>query len=157
MFLDITSMGGAMTPNPPSALEAMMTPDERIAAEADAARWRYGFFIVLVGLLVVLLGFTVSVLNSGEVATLFAGVCGVVGTIIGAYFGVQAGQAGKDRAEAELRRVNDLAIRMAAYVDPAYIDQVLGPRRDGRVFAANAPVAPPATTGSDPGTTSARA
>jgi hypothetical protein len=89
----------------------------------------------------VLVGFTVSVLNSGEVATLFAGVCGVVGTIIGAYFGVQAGQAGKDRAEAELRRVNDMAIRMAAYVDPALIDQALGPRRDRRPAPAYAPVA----------------
>ncbi|MEV5407687.1 hypothetical protein AB0K60_02455 [Thermopolyspora sp. NPDC052614] len=134
-----------MTANPPSALESMMTPDERTAAEADAARWRYGFFIVLAGLVVVLVGFTVSVLNSGEVATMFAGVCGVVGTIIGAYFGVQAGQAGKDRAEAELRRVNDMAIRMAAYIDRAQIDQALGPRRDRRP-AVTYPPAPAPTT-----------
>jgi type IV secretory pathway TrbF-like protein len=115
--------------DPPPALEALMTPDERTAAEADAARWRFGFYVVLAGLLVVLIGFVVAVFQSGEVATLFAGVCGVVGTIIGAYFGIQAGQAGKDRAEAELRRVNDMAIRMAGYADPALIDRVLGPRR----------------------------
>jgi hypothetical protein len=106
-----------------------MSPDDRMAAEADAARMRYGFYVVITGLVVVLIGFAAAVIQSGEVATLFAGVCGVVGTVIGAYFGVQAGQAGKDRAEAELRRVNDMAIRMAGYAGPGMVDRVLGPRR----------------------------
>lgn len=117
------------SPATPSALEAMMTPDERIAAQADANRWKYGFFVVLTGLVVLLVGFTAAIMNSGEVATLFAGVCGVVGTIIGAYFGISAGQAGKAQVEAELRRVNDLALRMAPYINPDKVDDVLGPRR----------------------------
>jgi hypothetical protein len=71
----------------------------------------------------------VAILNSGEVATLFAGVCGVVGTVVGAYIGIGAGQAGKAQVEAELRRVNDLALRMATYVNPDRVNEVMGPRR----------------------------
>lgn len=103
-----------------------MVADERTAAESDAARWRYGFYVVLAGLGVILAGFAVAVLRTGDAGTLFAGLSGVVGTMIGAYFGVQAGQSGKDRAEAELRRVNDRATRMAAYVGPQNIDQIMG-------------------------------
>lgn len=117
------------SPATPPALEAMMTPDERIAAQADANRWKYGFFVVLTGLVVLLIGFAVAIMNSGEVATLFAGVCGVVGTIVGAFFGISAGQAGKAQVEAELRRVSDLALRMAPYIHPDRVDDVLGPRR----------------------------
>jgi hypothetical protein len=117
----------------PPALEAMMSPDDLTAAQADAARWRYGFFVVLTGLGVVLVAFAAAVFASGEFATLFAGVCGVVGTIIGAYFGIQAGQSGKSRVELELRRAHEMAVRLAAHVGvekaPRVIDDVLGPRR----------------------------
>ncbi|GAA0976408.1 hypothetical protein GCM10009555_035880 [Acrocarpospora macrocephala] len=117
----------------PADLDAMMVPDDMTEAQSDAARWRYGFYVVLTGLVVILVGFAVAVLRTGEAGTLFAGMAGVVGTIIGAYFGVQAGQSGKDRAEAELRRANDRATRMAAYVGPQNIDHIMGPvRRPGR-------------------------
>lgn len=110
----------------PADLDAMMVADYRVAAEADAARWRYGFLVVLAGLVVILVGFAVAVITTGDAGMLFAGLSGVVGTMIGAYFGVQAGQSGKDKAEAELRRANDRATRMAAYVGPQNIDHVMG-------------------------------
>lgn len=116
----------------PLALAAMMTEDETIAAKAEAARWRYGFYVVLLGLIAILIGFVVVVLRGGESAAPFAGLVGVSGAIIGAYFGVQVGQSGKDRVEAELRRTNEMAIRLAAKVHAHDADAVLNaltPRR----------------------------
>ena len=87
----------------------MMTADDFTAAQADAARWRYGFYVVVTGIVAILVAFGARLFASGERAA-FAGVAGVVGTIIGAYFGVQAGQSGKARVEAELA----MTIRLAA-------------------------------------------
>ncbi|MGV9306721.1 hypothetical protein [Nonomuraea sp. NPDC003727] len=122
-----------MATDKPAALEALMTPDDLTAAQADAARWRYGFFVVLTGIIVILVAFGAAVFATKEFATMFAGVCGVIGTIIGAYFGIQAGQSGKARVEMELHRAHELAVRLAAYVGtenaPRVIDDVLGSRR----------------------------
>ncbi|MFF5109358.1 hypothetical protein [Streptosporangium sp. NPDC000509] len=123
----------AETTEIPTALAAMMTEDEAVAAQAEAARWRYGFYVVIVGLLVILIGFVVIALRAGDTAAPFAGLVGVSGAIIGAYFGVQVGQSGKDRVEAELRRTNEMAIRLAAKIHAhdadAVINTTMGPRR----------------------------
>ncbi|WP_239513699.1 hypothetical protein [Streptosporangium sp. 'caverna'] len=117
----------------PTALAAMMTEDEAVAAQAEAARWRYGFFVVVTGLVVILIGFVVIALRSNDTSAAFAGLVGVSGAIIGAYFGVQVGQSGKDRVESELRRTNEIAIRLAAKIHAhdadAVINSTMGPRR----------------------------
>ncbi|GAA4954717.1 hypothetical protein HD597_001437 [Nonomuraea thailandensis] len=116
-----------------SPLDALMRQDELTAAQADATRWRYGFLVVVAGIVALLIAFGAAVFASGEFAALFAGVAGVIGTIIGAYFGVQAGQSGKARVEAELARTQEMVVRLAAYVGPTnaprVIDEVLGRRR----------------------------
>ncbi|MEV8632452.1 hypothetical protein AB0395_12420 [Streptosporangium sp. NPDC051023] len=117
----------------PAALAAMMTEDEAVAAKAEAARWRYGFYVVVTGLIVILGAFVVIAFRDGDTAAPFAGLVGVSGAIIGAYFGVQVGQSGKDRVEAELRRTSEMAIRLAAKVHAhdadAVIGSTMGPRR----------------------------
>ena len=122
-----------MVTDKPPTLDAMLQPDDVTAAQADAARWRYGFLVVLTGIVATLIAFGAAVYATGESAALFAGVAGVIGTIIGAYFGVQAGQSGKARVEAELGRTQELVVRLAAYVGtenaPRVIDEVLGKRR----------------------------
>ncbi|MGW0806471.1 hypothetical protein [Nonomuraea sp. NPDC002799] len=125
-----------VTDKPPAsapALDAMMTQDDLTAAQADATRWRYGFLVVVTGIGAILIAFAAAVFATQEFAALFAGVAGVVGTIIGAYFGVQAGQSGKARVEAELARSQEMVVRLAAYVGtqnaPRVIDEVLGRRR----------------------------
>ncbi|GAA2785763.1 hypothetical protein [Nonomuraea dietziae] len=72
--------------------------------------------MVLTGIIVILVAFGAAVFATKEFATMFAGVCGVIGTIIGAYFGIQAGQSGKARVEMELTKAHELAVRLAAYV-----------------------------------------
>ncbi|GAA3024579.1 hypothetical protein [Streptosporangium longisporum] len=129
----IPGPSGAETTEIPAALAVMMTEDEAVAAQAEAARWRYGFYVVVMGLLVILVGFVVIAFRNGDTAAPFAGLVGVSGAIIGAYFGVQVGQSGKDRVEAELRRTNEMAIRLAAKVHAhdadAVINTTMGPRR----------------------------
>ncbi|MEW9549319.1 hypothetical protein [Nonomuraea sp. NPDC050783] len=122
-----------MVTEKPPALDEMLKQDDLTAAQADATRWRYGFYVVVAGIVAVLVAFGAAVFATREFAALFAGVAGVIGTIVGAYFGVQAGQSGKARVEAELARTQELAIRLAAYVGtanaPRVIDEVLGRRR----------------------------
>ncbi|MGC5010194.1 hypothetical protein ACLQ2R_05475 [Streptosporangium sp. DT93] len=128
-----SASSGAESAGIPAALAVMMTEDEAVAARAEAARWRYGFYVVVMGLVVILAGFVVIALRNGDTAAPFAGLVGVSGAIIGAYFGVQVGQSGKDRVEAELRRTNEMAIRLAAKVHAhdadAVINTTMGPRR----------------------------
>ncbi|GII92167.1 hypothetical protein [Sinosporangium siamense] len=109
----------------PPALAAMMTDEEAAAVRAEASRWRYGFLVVVAGLIVVLLGFVVVVFRSGAPEATYAGLVGLVGTIIGAYFGVQVGQSGKDRVEAELRRTSEMAMRLAAKIHAHDADEVI--------------------------------
>ncbi|MFC4063241.1 hypothetical protein ACFOWE_33590 [Planomonospora corallina] len=116
----------------PPALAAMMTEDEAVAAQAEAARWRYGFFVVLTGLILILIGFVFIVLTDGGGAAPFAGLVGVCGAIMGAYFGVQVGQSGKSRIEAELRRTHEMTIRLAAKVHAHDADEVIASILGGR-------------------------
>lgn len=59
-------------------------------------RWRYGLYAVMAGLVVTLAAFIGAVFTydtSADVATAMGTITPVVGTVVGAYFGVQAGQA----------------------------------------------------------------
>ncbi|MFI6483161.1 hypothetical protein ACIBH1_34885 [Nonomuraea sp. NPDC050663] len=117
-----------------TALDAMMRTDDLTAQQADQVRWRYGFLVVVIGIVAILAAFGAAVFATQESVVLFAGLAGVVGTIMGAYFGIQAGQSGKAKVEAELARSQELVVRLAAYVGtehaPRVIDEVLGRRRN---------------------------
>jgi hypothetical protein len=72
-------------------------------ATDDSGHWKYGVVVVLAGLAVILLAFFLALREydrAAEVSTALAPITGVVGTIVGAYFGVQVGAAGREKAEA---------------------------------------------------------
>jgi hypothetical protein len=78
----------------------------------DAGRWKYGLWVVFAGLAVILAAFGAALVafsEAADVSTALAPVTGVVGTIVGAYFGVQAGAAGKEKAEEERAHATELA------------------------------------------------
>lgn len=91
-----------------------------------------GLLAVVVGLVVLLAAFLVAAFHyktAGDVSTALAAVTGTIGTLVGAYFGVQAGsrsgeraasQAENARAESEVARLRleDVAVRMAAAANP---------------------------------------
>ena len=77
-------------------------PVEEPAPSVDMARIRYGAWLIVAAfaLLGVVFGIAVSQFSTASDVTAVVGsVTTVVGTIIGAFFGVQIGSAGKEAAE----------------------------------------------------------
>src|ERR687893_758012 len=66
------------------------------AEDVDRLRLRYGFWIIITGFALVFLITLVSTFRWAEVT--------LVGTVVGAFFGVQVGAVGKEKAEAERER-----------------------------------------------------
>jgi hypothetical protein len=69
---------------------------------ADELRIKYGARLILAGfilLAIVVVGGLVKFDSGEDVSKIVLAVAGVVGTIIGTFFGVQAGSFGKERAE----------------------------------------------------------
>lgn len=72
----------------------------------------YGLVVVLAGLVVITFAFVVALKEydkAADVSTALAPVTGVVGTLVGAFFGVQAGAAGKEKAEAARSKSDEQA------------------------------------------------
>jgi len=89
---------------------------------SDASKTRYGFFVVVIGFAVVLAALIFSALHYADVkdATAAVGsITGVVGTLAGAFFGVHAGAAGKEKAEAERQQAQEKVERLAALLSPS--------------------------------------
>ena len=60
----------------------------------------YGFIVVILGLVFVLAVFVFAIFkfnSASDVTTTVTSVGGVIGTIVGAFFGLQLGAAGKER------------------------------------------------------------
>ncbi|HSK83501.1 MAG TPA: hypothetical protein VK902_08880 [Rubrobacter sp.] len=75
--------------------------------EIDLLRLRYGFWIIITGFVLVFLITLISMFRWSEVtsvATVVGAVASLVGTVVGAFFGVQVGAVGKERADAARER-----------------------------------------------------
>lgn len=87
----------------------------------DELRVKYGFWIVIAGLIVVGAVFVAAILKwptAADVSTAVGSLTGVVGTIIGAFFGIQVGSAGKEKAEADRAAAENRALTLAAELPP---------------------------------------
>jgi hypothetical protein len=111
--------GSTLAENPPS--------------KADELRVRYGRDVVIAGLVVLLIALGVAVFNwdtAQDVSVVLAALTGTVGTIVGAFFGVSVGAAGKEKAEDardKAEEKKDAAMRVteayAARLDPDVAEQ----------------------------------
>ncbi len=84
---------------------------------AELTRVKYGAGLILaafVFLIIVLIVALAKFDTVTDVTALVGAFTGVVGTLVGAFFGVQAGAAGKDKAEADRDKANQLAQRALA-------------------------------------------
>jgi len=101
---------------------------QKPAPNVDMARVKYGAWLVGAAfvLLGVVFGFAVSQFSTAaDVTAVVGGVATVVGTIIGAFFGVQVGSSGKEAAEAG-RTNAERAARMAlGKLNPADADDIV--------------------------------
>ena len=87
-----------------------------------------GLVVVVVGVIAVMTITTASVASvpGEQAATVAAGAFTVLGTIVGAYFGVRVGAHGKQEAEAA-RVVSEAKVaRLALHVDKGDAGRVLG-------------------------------
>ena len=103
--------------------------ENEAASQTDQMRLRYGFWIVVIGLVLVTLVLVAAILkwnSASDVATVVGSVTGVVGTIIGAFFGVQVGSAGKEKAETARNKAEDKVVRLAAALNPIEAKNILG-------------------------------
>lgn len=102
---------------------------------ADQLRIKYGFWVVIVGLVVIVLVLVLAMTRwtaASDVTAVVGSVMGVVGTVVGAFFGIQVGSTGKEKAEAdkakaenELYAVNRKATMLAGALQPEIATKIL--------------------------------
>jgi hypothetical protein len=77
---------------------------------------KYGFIVVILGLVFVLAVFVFAIFkfnSASDVTTTVTSVGGVIGTIVGAFFGLQLGAAGKEKVEQERNNAQRMALMLA--------------------------------------------
>lgn len=91
-------------------------------------RIKYGFWIVILGLVLVAAVFLAAIAKwsaAQDAAAAVGSVTGVIGTIIGAFFGVQVGSAGKEKVEAARSEAEKKVVRLAAAMQPDVAARIL--------------------------------
>jgi hypothetical protein len=86
------------------------------------------FFIVLIGLLVVLAVFIIAILrleNASDATAVIGAVTGVIGTLVGTFFGIHVGSEGKEKAMDERKDAENFARHLAGHLDPEDYRKVL--------------------------------
>ena len=96
------------------------TTPTTMVEEIDRLRLRYGFWIIITGFALVAFITIVSIFRWAEVTS----VATVVGTVVGAFFGVQVGAVGKERAEASRERSEELARAALSMLPPESAEQL---------------------------------
>lgn len=86
-----------------------------------------GLVVVIIGVVAVMAITSASLgtVPEAERATIAASAFTVLGTIVGAFFGVRVGSRGKDEAEAARAVAATKVERLAAHVDPDDAERVL--------------------------------
>lgn len=95
----------------------------------SSARWKYGLYAVCAGIGAVFLCFAFAVVRystAGDAASAVAPALTAIGTLAGAYFGVQVGSAGREEADARREDAQSLSLKLAAVADPDRAIRVLG-------------------------------
>jgi hypothetical protein len=105
------------------------TPTTTAAAaeEIDRLRLRYGFWIIITGFALVAFITIISIFRWAEVtsvATVVGAVASLVGTVVGAFFGVQVGGVGKERADAARERSEELTRTALSMLPPEAAEQL---------------------------------
>jgi hypothetical protein len=98
-----------------------------VSDELDLMRLRYGFWIIIFGFSLVAFIALISIYRWNEVAnvaTAVGAVSSLVGTVVGAFFGVQFGSAGKEKAEAARDRSQEMAEAALSMLPPESANQL---------------------------------
>jgi hypothetical protein len=85
----------------------MVSNSDPKSSDNSASRWLYGLIAVIAGLLTILAAFAIALWQlktPADVSVVLGIVVSPVSAIVGAYFGVQVGNAGKEAADENARR-----------------------------------------------------
>ncbi|TEU00532.1 MAG: hypothetical protein E3J23_02360 [Candidatus Stahlbacteria bacterium] len=96
--------------------------------QTDKMRIKYGFWVIIIGFILVTIVFIAAIVKWSEASDVTAVVgafTGLVGTVVGAFFGVQIGSAGKEKAERERKEAEEKALRMASLLSPKDAKSIL--------------------------------
>jgi hypothetical protein len=111
------------------AAESEAVTDRARANDEEQLKLRYAFRVAIVALLtliaILLIGAT-EWSGAKDAASVISPVAGVVGTIVGAYLGHQAGAAGRARDAADHREQTRIAQQLAAVADRKAAARILG-------------------------------
>ncbi len=79
-------------------------------------KWRYGLVAVIAALVAIVVLVVVAMFRypAGEVNNVVGTALGAIGTLVGAYFGVQVGSAGKAQAEKAKDEAQERVVQLAA-------------------------------------------
>ena len=94
----------------------------------ESTRWRYGLVAVVTAVVAILTAFIFASYmykSANDVSTSLAAITGTLGTVLGAYLGVQTGSAGKEAADQARTESERKATAFAAVADPAQAMQVM--------------------------------
>ncbi len=109
-------------------MAAMRADDGGDKAAQSGSRWLFGLVAVGLGLGAILLALLIIVgefETAADVGAVLGIVVAPVATIVAAYFGVQAGSAGKEASDKNAKAANDKAIALASVADPAAAQEAL--------------------------------
>jgi hypothetical protein len=119
------------TDEPPTERLRTGEPPPKNGPAQRATEWvtdRSAVVVVLAGLGVVLAAYGLSLIafdTGDDVGTALAPITGVIGTIVGAYFGIQAGSAGKAESDQARDQAEKQAKALAAVADAGAAERVL--------------------------------
>jgi hypothetical protein len=97
---------------------------------ADQPRWKYGLYAVYAGLGALALCYIVATIRykvAADAAGALAPVATAIGTLVGAYFGVQVGSAGKQQSDNSRDQAHREALKFAAIADPDKAMRMMDP------------------------------
>lgn len=132
------SMQPTSAPSRPTDPKVPAEPDKAHAAKTreqlQESRWRLFVArdLIALGFVLILATATVVVvfLPAAEVINVMSPIVAMVGTLIGAAFGVQAGSQGRAEEAAGRAEANEKAVEAAALLDPARGEILLERWRD---------------------------
>jgi hypothetical protein len=84
--------------------------------DPDRLRLVYGLIVVIAGLAAVTAGYLIALftkLPDAHVAMALASFGGVIGTIVGTFFGLHHGAAGKEKAERQRDKAQKIALMLS--------------------------------------------
>jgi hypothetical protein len=108
-----------------AALDNAVQPQKE--RNTDSGRPGYGVTVVIAGLVVIFSSFAVALVEysqAADVSTAMAPITGVVGAIVGAYFGVHVGAAGRATADQHRKEADDDAKKLACVLSPEQLDDL---------------------------------